>query len=183
MPLPLPLSLETAVISVWTIHLSGGVLPLFLKCVQSQLLLPSIVSSVLAPNIDSVVVCSPLARSMAYSMPWSRSPSWPGNTDVESPAPLLNLVRHPSSAPIQQHCSVPIAIQSQDRPSLLTCAIVYGAIHSTAIWPGIRHVVTNAIRSHRVHNRWYLLFSKPVIGTSRVDQVGNCADVATRRHC
>ena len=146
-------------------------------------------SSSLAISVHDVLFCSPLARSvlnlMAYSMPWSRSPSRPGNPDVESPAPLFNLVRHSSSAPIEHHWTVPIAIQLRDRPSLMTCAIVYDANHSTIVWPGIRHVVNNAIRSHRVHNRWYLLFSKPLVGTSRVHQVGSCTDVAprpTRRH-
>ena len=149
-----------------------------IKCVESQLLFSSTLSSVLVLSPDSVPLCLPFARSIfhltAHSMPWSRTLVSLGRPDVESSTAPFLLVRRSSSASMQSSWTVPIAIQSQDRPSLLTCATVHDADDAIIMWSRICQVVTNSIRSHRVHGRWYLFFSKPVVGTSRVDQVGIC---------
>ena len=151
-----------------------------IKCVESQLLISSTLSSVLVLSPHRVPPYLPFARSIlhltAHSMPWSRS--CPRNPDVESSTAPFILVRHSSSASMQNNWTVPIAIQSQDRPSLLTCATVHDADDAITMWSRICQVVTNSIRSHRVHGRWYLFFSKPVVGTSRVDQVGICPSAA-----
>lgn len=166
------------VISLWTVHLSEWSPAHFIKCVQSQLFFPSALSSIIAVSLDSVPFYSPSARSLLHHMPrpmpWSRSPTWPGSSDIESSTAPSILVRHSSTGFMQDRWTVLIAIQIQGRPSLLTCATVHDADHAMTIWSEIRHVVADSIPRHRVHSRWYLLFSKPVVGTSSVDQVSLC---------